>query len=364
MDPIRYAALVAIILLGLIGRANAQKLPNSAPSNSVESPAATQQGIAKISGEECEKAMAGIWDPQSIHGGKPHYLKEVYAIANNAVYYFGSIYREGLSGCEKITEADPASFVIFGRNSAHTHSRWAKDKSTVYFGNKILRDADVKSFQVLDYSWGKDKKRVYYMGKPFEGADAGTFRIFANGVFAHDKNHVYQNSAYIDSKTPGLEIIPNIDANTFTVLHAERLSFGNLYVKDKNAVFYNMGDWGKGLVKIERADVTTFHVLGTCFSAHGLSGSYAKDKNHVYCGETILADADTNSFEYVGKLDHENPTSGSLFIAKDKRCVWGRGEKVLDSQGKCVNPSGCTPQSIADAQKNILSTPVCGVTVF
>lgn len=364
MDRPRHTALAALIILGFVGQANAQKLPSPAPSNPVESPAATQQGIAKISGEECEKAMAGIWDPQSIHGGKPHYLKEVYAVANNAVYFFGSIYRSGLIGCEKIIGADPSSFVIFGRSPASTHWYWAKDKSSVYYGDKILRDADVKTFQVLDRSWGKDNKHIYYMGKLIEGADAATFRIFANGAYAHDKNHVYQISADIDLKTRGLEIIPNIDANTFAVLHAERLSSGNVYVKDKDAVFYDMGDWGKGLAKMEDADPATFRVLGTCFSKHGLSGSYAKDKNHVYCGETILSDADNNSFEYVGKLDYENPTSGSLFIAKDKRCVWGRGIKVLDSQGKCVSPSNCTPQIIADAQKNDLSTPVCGISEF
>ncbi len=356
---------VGLILAGVVDADS--NVSSSAPSNpplSESSSAAIQKGIAKISGEECEKAMAGIRDPQSIFGARPRYLKDVYAIMNNAVYYFRSIYSYGETDCEKIIGADPSTFVVYGRDPAYTHWYWAKDKSTVYYGDKILRDADVKTFQVLDYSWGKDKNYVYLKGDLLEGVDATTFQIFANGGFAHDKNHVYQ-VAYVDSKTPGLEIIPNIDADTFTLLHAERLSSANVYVKDKNAVFFDMGN---GLVKMEGADPATFHVLGSCFAAHGMSGSYAKDKNHVYCGEQILADADNNSFKYVGELDYEDPTGGPLFIAKDKRCVWHRHGKVLDPQGKCVSPSNCTSQIIADARKinrdvnsNNLKAPVCGV---
>ncbi len=67
---------------------------------------------------------------------------------------------------------DPQSFKVLDE-----YWPYAKDKNFVYYGEKIIRDADIKSFEVIERTTrAKDKNHVYEFGKIIEGADPETFK--------------------------------------------------------------------------------------------------------------------------------------------------------------------------------------------
>lgn len=89
----------------------------------------------------------------------------------------------------------------------HISGNWYKDASHVWWSNKLVKDANPKSFSPvtvtpsvgetsLDFNYGKDDKHVFYQDSIILGADADSFEKidFPDGdswtVF--DRNHVYQ----------------------------------------------------------------------------------------------------------------------------------------------------------------------------
>ncbi|PLX24601.1 hypothetical protein C0580_04870 [Candidatus Parcubacteria bacterium] len=92
-----------------------------------------------------------------------------------------------------------------------------KDKNNIYVGTMIHprlsgvnHNADVETFEYLDYNFYRDKDRLYYYGMGWGVADyvdLDTFE-FLNHMYMKDKNNVYQ---FVD----GFRILEGEDPDTF-----------------------------------------------------------------------------------------------------------------------------------------------------
>ena len=52
---------------------------------------------------------------------------------------------------------------------------YAVEKDKVKYGSKEIKEADIKTFEIVDSSFSKDKKNVYYKGNKVLNVDAKTF---------------------------------------------------------------------------------------------------------------------------------------------------------------------------------------------
>ena len=140
-------------------------------------------------------------------------LSEVYTRDKNRVYY-------KIDDNEKfiviqLPQADPASFSL-------SADGLVRDKSHVWFGDRILSGVDPGTVEVINPNFTviKDKDSVHYRYDQILGADPATFRHIGSGYYA-DSNKVYW------CLTP----IPDADPASFKVL-------GDSFVaKDKNHAF-------------------------------------------------------------------------------------------------------------------------------
>ena len=161
--------------------------------------------------------------------------------------------------------------------------------------DKELKWVDFDSFTVISKKYAKDKNHVYYKNKIIKDADPKTFVDFRKWCYAKDKNHIFCNN----------EIIEWVDINTFEILEEELYTqdwnttwIENIYryAKDKNYVY----KW-KNIVK--NIDTNSFELLWWL---------YAKDKNYVLFDD-IISWADVSTFKIIDKIKS---------IAEDKNCIY------------------------------------------
>ncbi|KAA1242780.1 DKNYY domain-containing protein [Aquimarina sp. RZ0] len=103
----------------------------------------------------------------------------------------------------EITEIDVKSFKILECNNQgrKQKSLYATDKNYAYFQGKIIPNADVKTFYLIEsdapyQTYAIDKNKVYYSGKKLKDADPTTFKLNTNKTSsnyydAKDKNYTY-----------------------------------------------------------------------------------------------------------------------------------------------------------------------------
>lgn len=156
--------------------------------------------------------------------------------------------------CFKVVEgADPATYTDVGLG-------YTKDRAHVYYGSKILQDADVSTFTVLDdggkygFDYAYDKGHIFVHGvqgvEAISNADMSTFER-AGGYYYRDNQHVWYGGTMLQ------------DANPASFL---ALDNGEYYAKDADSVYF-------GATLIKGADAPSFHTLG---------GLYTQDKNRTY----------------------------------------------------------------------------------
>lgn len=166
---------------------------------------------------------------------------------------------------------------------------------TCVYQENLVPHADASSFQLLEYPFYKDEGdvldldfmckddfHVYYHDKIVEDANPKTFKRL-DKVYSIDKNFVYIKG----------EIQPDSHAPSFTI----DLPFH--FARDKNQIYYQK--------IIEGADVETFEVIG--------ESAYAKDKNHIYFMNEKLYNVDRVSFKVLAwceALDKE----GRIYYSK------------------------------------------------
>jgi len=99
----------------------------------------------------------------------------------------------------------------------------------------------------------------------------------------------------------GRGIVEGIDKNTFQVIN-------KYHAKDKNNVYY-------GNSIIEEADPDTFNVIIDNYY------NYTKDKNHIYLDGKTIIDTDPNTFELINDRG----------ISKDKNSVYFYADKIEEA---------------------------------
>ena len=189
----------------------------------------------------------------------------MFEIKDNKVYYNG----------EHVPSVKTGAFMSL---SDHI----GKDNRKVYWGVKIVKGADARTFELFsDDHFYRDKKRVYYLGQEIPGADPATFKVFyvnrdlpQFSYYAKDRHGAY----YIDSfRTLRVKRIYTRSIDAFEGLDDQ-------YAIDKEYVY------GRG-IKRENSAPRSLEELG-----HG----YWKDKNNVYYDGKVLEGADAGSFLVIG----------------------------------------------------------------
>ena len=134
----------------------------------------------------------------------------------------------------------------------------------------------MNSIEVVNGMCIKDKNSVFYEGKKLRNISPNNFNIFDGGI-SYDKILVDKNGSYKlmenENQKDKIKIIPlnskNIDLKTLERIESPMDSSN--YFKDKNGVYFLNGE---KFVKINGADIDSFEVT--------MSGKYGKDRNNVY----------------------------------------------------------------------------------
>lgn len=117
-------------------------------------------------------------------------------IRDSQVYYFNA-------GCDSMTRKipykDPGQFEYY---YSYSERIFRIDNSIYIRGLEFLaRIVDASTFEVLDYPYCKDKNHIYYGDKLIPDADPETFEVLSL-KYAKDKNHVYDEGKIMPDYTP------------------------------------------------------------------------------------------------------------------------------------------------------------------
>lgn len=74
---------------------------------------------------------------------------------------------------------------------------YRKDSTDLYYGDSLVPDADVASFELINFQWAKDKNRVYFNGKSVTKIDRKTFK-YLNSGYSTDTNNVFYDTSIVD----------------------------------------------------------------------------------------------------------------------------------------------------------------------
>lgn len=175
-----------------------------------------------------------------------------------------------------IPGADPQSFKPLNNRTCPIGS----DHSHVFVDYKTST-ADPASFAELSENYFKDHQRIYYYDYeggliPVPEADLATFQVI-DYSWSKDKTHVF--TFVSDGKSMKVVVVPEADPATFTPLESD-------YAKDRAHVYYastvysdNMQKRDRQLVTVSGADPATLKVTGikTIFDKYD-----ATDKDHTW----------------------------------------------------------------------------------
>lgn len=222
-----------------------------------------------------------------------------YAKDKNHVFYMGSI----------LEWVSPSTFTLLSNG-------YGKSESSIYKGNRKLKEADLKTFAIISIWFCKDKHRVFYRAEPVEDwIDASSFEFVPrnlwssnaddsmNDLYMRDRNRVYTTFS-------GVEVLEWADPETIEYLW-------DYFSKDKNRVYLYQNP-------LFHLDIPTFEIL-SYFCFKDKNGVYlCSDENiiHKFIPPMKIEQADPETF----KLYPENFYYGSdknrvYWIKKYKRCL-------------------------------------------
>ena len=162
---------------------------------------------------------------------------------------------------------------------------FAKDDGKCFCGETWLREADVETFRLLNYTYAIDKNNVYTITGKIKDADIDTFEVLDDGkiLLWYDKDEIPQ------------------------------YSFQG-YAKDKNNIYYHGYDGKPKIVKC--ADLKTFESMGDKY--------FAKDKSHIYGNGKVIKKANTNTWRKISEIQN------SFYSKDDSRVFYAFWEINVD----------------------------------
>ncbi|WP_185731288.1 DKNYY domain-containing protein [Larkinella rosea] len=221
--------------------------------------------------------------------------------------------------------ADAESFVAIT-------DHFGKDKNHAYFYERIIPDADPATFTFLASSYSRDKNRGYSCEKLISN-DGAHFNIVPNpnetatsvsaeGIpYARDRRQVYKDTNVIEGADPAtFTMVPMFNGIYLTYDH-RRVYFHDQPLEGADGATFQkvsefhfttqQGAWGLALgrethwERMPDVDLATFT---------GLGKNHARDKNHVYSGNSVLKKADPNTFQETGNpsVDRSEDTNKTL----------------------------------------------------
>ncbi|GAA5093492.1 DKNYY domain-containing protein [Wohlfahrtiimonas larvae] len=251
-------------------------------------------------------------NPQTL---RPHWTTngqgKGYVIDDNHVFYEGAI----------VPHADPYTFDILGSSLGFSFT-YSIDASYVYMDNKIIYGADPDTFVFYTNGHARDKSHIFYKDKILANSDANSFRFLKSiqpGTatdtlgYAIDKNQAYYYPEIIRGANPKkLELVTkeiakddrniynegkvldlNVDIESFQ-LFSPNTSERTLFV-DKNHIY---AQWMRYFYAITDADVKTFKPF------RHQNSVYATDQHYVFAIEfekyKILEGLDPQKTEFYG----------------------------------------------------------------
>jgi hypothetical protein len=190
----------------------------------------------------------------------------------------------------RIEGADARTFAVLGLQEESSH--YAKDKSNVYYAGKVIRNADVASFVVVE--------------------DSSTGR--GGFGYAKDKSHIFRGETMLTV---------DIDVSSFAVVSSGM-------IKDSKRVY--MQDYYKDTldyILLPGADAPTFQSIGLCGCVEVSCSFYYKDKNNIFVGDKPLSSIDVGSFQYFGIYSVQQGMPYSVSYSKDRNTVYGSCGDIL-----------------------------------
>lgn len=199
---------------------------------------------------------------------------------------------------------------------------FAKDDKNCFCGESWLKGADVETFQVLNYTYAIDKDYVYTITGKVKDADIKSFEVLDNGKsllwynrvgipeftfcgYARDKNNIYYHNYEGKPK-----VIKRGDLNTFSSQN------DGYFGRDKNFIF------GNGKI-IKKADVNSWNKISDLPNS-----LYSKDDKRIFYGFwEIKVDYETFELEIPknAKFIHSQ-------IARDKNNFYRNGEIISEAE--------------------------------
>ena len=74
--------------------------------------------------------------------------------------------------------------------------RYEMNRSRIFFGEELVVQADIRSFQDLGFGYAKDAHNVYMNGRVLENVDPSTFRLKARSAHRHPGQGREEHKAY------------------------------------------------------------------------------------------------------------------------------------------------------------------------
>lgn len=81
---------------------------------------------------------------------------------------------------------------------------YRKDSTNLFYGDTLVKGADLSTFELVNFHWARDRNRVYFKGKPVAAIDSRTFKYLGSG-YSIDTNYVFYDTT----------VVEGADLNTF-----------------------------------------------------------------------------------------------------------------------------------------------------
>lgn len=212
---------------------------------------------------------------------------EVYGHYFSPIVEIGQGYRKDLINVyyfdEIVKEANPRTFQLLEND-------FARDRKYIFYKDKIVSNADPDTFHALDERYSYDEKYVYFFHTPIVGADPSSFEIIY-GDYTRDDRNIYFRS----------EVAEMLDPETLQILDVE----GNI-IRDKNGMYQDLQEVNpdsRGFSKYgynsSWDDFRFFdgYELGLVEKDfEDLGGGYIRDEEGVYYEDRLLKDVNAQAF--------------------------------------------------------------------
>ena len=147
-----------------------------------------------------------------------------YELQDDKVYYRFWSFEQGGWHAWLLEQADVKSFITIDTKD----NLYGKDKSNVFFKNKIIPGADPNTFKPIKKGYAIDAKRVYYYNDSIENSNPKEFEIID-----YDFSKNYQNVFY---KSKTLDVC---SVNDFTFVYSNKKNNLGRWSTDGCWYYYN-----------------------------------------------------------------------------------------------------------------------------